>query len=654
MNLPINQIHRCRYLLAATMIFVAVAVPAYAYMLRDNDARTEEVKAALPEAKAPTALVSKAVNIDDVKDLVAAKAAAHGVPTDLARAVVQVESDYDVGLTGSVGEVGLMQIKYETARLLGYTGTLWQLYEPETNIEWGMRYLAGARRLADGDLCGTAMRYNGGHGIKRLSRATAVYCNKIKRALGLTPDPVPNGDPRDDRKDVVAARKDQSRRPEMFAARQDKPVVVKLAAAPSSAAPASATPASATPAAVAPAAVAPAAVLAERKIVPLAKPAKPVHQKPDDEADEFEVRIAMHNVSEAPLPRKRTVPVPEASHRANVAGPFRLADTFADAPDSHAWFAEPRRETVAKAKPVAVAAKPKPVPAVAKPKPIETAENTQPVEAMAKAPVQRAAHARPVAPAVPPKPVIATVQPKPAVPVAHAQPVVPAAVVPAAQPQTVAATAQPKAIAAAAQPRPITAAAQPKPVALAKTKPVVPAKPKPVETAENTTPADPVDTTGSIGAAPAQPIVGEPKPAAVAQAKPRLAVPAKPKPVYTVAKTFEPADAPLGILPAPQLFERPEPFAHARPVAPAKPRLAAPAKPKPIETATTPTEPADTVAAEATTVVGKTNPAPAPVKTVARRKHPQSGDGTQAASELPLGGGVTRGDRLHLADHTAE
>src|SRR5262249_11895269 len=140
MHLAVNHIHRCRCLLAAMMTFAALAAPAGAYMLRDNDSRTAEIVAALPEAKAPAAVVAKAVNVDDVKDLVAAKAAAHGVPGEIARAVVQVESDYDAGMTGSVGEVGLMQIKYETARILGYSGTFWELYAPGTTVAWGMRY----------------------------------------------------------------------------------------------------------------------------------------------------------------------------------------------------------------------------------------------------------------------------------------------------------------------------------------------------------------------------------------------------------------------------------------------------------------------------------------------------------------------------------
>jgi hypothetical protein len=236
MNCPVNQIHlqrrrrRRAWLLATTMIVGALAAPAGAYVLGDNDPRMEELTAALPDTKASAAVAAKPINVEDVKDLVIAKAAAHGVPTELARAVVQVESDYAVGMTGSVGEVGLMQIKYETARILGYSGTLWELYEPETNIEWGMRYLAGARRLADGDLCGTVMRYNGGHGLKRMSRATTIYCNKVKRVLGLPADPVPVAELRDDGKRKDAPEKKQDERNDRTAAKRDK-TTVKLAAA---------------------------------------------------------------------------------------------------------------------------------------------------------------------------------------------------------------------------------------------------------------------------------------------------------------------------------------------------------------------------------------------------------------------------------------
>ena len=114
--------------------------------------------------------------------LIAAKAATHGIPSALARAVVRVESNYNPKVTGGAGEVGLMQIKYQTARGLGYSGTRAALYDPATNLEWGMRYLAGAHRLAGGDLCGTLAKYQGGHAT-RGTRTTHNYCGRVRTAM---------------------------------------------------------------------------------------------------------------------------------------------------------------------------------------------------------------------------------------------------------------------------------------------------------------------------------------------------------------------------------------------------------------------------------------------------------------------------------------
>ena len=111
--------------------------------------------------------------------LIVAKAAAYGVPAALAHAVVRVELNYNPKATGGAGEVGLMQIKYQTARGLGYSGTRAALYEPATNLEWGMRYLAGAHRLAGGNLCGTLAKYQGGHGT-RGTRTTHNYCGRVR------------------------------------------------------------------------------------------------------------------------------------------------------------------------------------------------------------------------------------------------------------------------------------------------------------------------------------------------------------------------------------------------------------------------------------------------------------------------------------------
>ncbi|MCR9120955.1 MAG: lytic transglycosylase domain-containing protein [Phyllobacteriaceae bacterium] len=116
--------------------------------------------------------------------LIARHAAANDVPVDLAHAVVYSESSYRPNARGAAGEIGLMQIRLGTARMLGYTGSAKGLYDPETNIRYGMKYLGGAHDLADGSTCGTILRYNAGHAARRMNPVSQRYCNKVARILG--------------------------------------------------------------------------------------------------------------------------------------------------------------------------------------------------------------------------------------------------------------------------------------------------------------------------------------------------------------------------------------------------------------------------------------------------------------------------------------
>lgn len=119
----------------------------------------------------------------DIATLIAAKAEEHGVPAALADAVVRVESNYQPRVAGKGGALGLMQIKHSTAKAIGFMGTSKDLFDPATNLEWGMRYLAGAHKLAKGDTCGTVMRYQGGHRTTHMSKDAEVYCAKVKAIL---------------------------------------------------------------------------------------------------------------------------------------------------------------------------------------------------------------------------------------------------------------------------------------------------------------------------------------------------------------------------------------------------------------------------------------------------------------------------------------
>ena len=83
--------------------------------------------------------------------LVATHASANGVPEVLVHRVIVRESRYQPHLVGRGGTIGLMQIKLATARGLGYTGDARGLRDPDTNLAYGIKYLAGAWRAANSD-----------------------------------------------------------------------------------------------------------------------------------------------------------------------------------------------------------------------------------------------------------------------------------------------------------------------------------------------------------------------------------------------------------------------------------------------------------------------------------------------------------------------
>jgi soluble lytic murein transglycosylase-like protein len=92
------------------------------------------------------------------ESMVASHARANNVPEALVHRVIVRESKYHPGLVGRGGTIGLMQIKLPTARGLGYTGDAAGLRDPDTNLAWGTKYLAGAYRAANGDH-GRAVHY---------------------------------------------------------------------------------------------------------------------------------------------------------------------------------------------------------------------------------------------------------------------------------------------------------------------------------------------------------------------------------------------------------------------------------------------------------------------------------------------------------------
>lgn len=115
--------------------------------------------------------------------IIAKYAYRYGLPVRLAHAVIRIESNYKPYALGKAGEVGLMQIKPSTAEMMGYEGSVTGLFDPETNIKYGLKYLAKARDLGGGDTCGTILRYNAGHAAKRMNPTSRAYCRKVQLHL---------------------------------------------------------------------------------------------------------------------------------------------------------------------------------------------------------------------------------------------------------------------------------------------------------------------------------------------------------------------------------------------------------------------------------------------------------------------------------------
>jgi soluble lytic murein transglycosylase-like protein len=89
-------------------------------------------------------------------------ALAEGIDPELAFRVVKVESDFNEKAVSPVGAVGLTQLMLPTARYFDRNVTRERLYDRETNLRIGFRYLRGLVRSYNGDLKLALLVYNRG------------------------------------------------------------------------------------------------------------------------------------------------------------------------------------------------------------------------------------------------------------------------------------------------------------------------------------------------------------------------------------------------------------------------------------------------------------------------------------------------------------
>jgi soluble lytic murein transglycosylase-like protein len=126
--------------------------------------------------------------------LVATHARANNVPEALIHRVIVRESKYQKDLVGSCGCIGLMQIKLATARGLGYGGDAQGLHDANTNLTYGVKYLAGAYRAANGNHDRAVQYFAKGYyevaKRQRLAEARPFgRSERVRAPLDITPRP---------------------------------------------------------------------------------------------------------------------------------------------------------------------------------------------------------------------------------------------------------------------------------------------------------------------------------------------------------------------------------------------------------------------------------------------------------------------------------
>jgi soluble lytic murein transglycosylase-like protein len=119
--------------------------------------------------------------------MIARAAEIHGVPEAFVHRIVMRESRYNPRLVHNHC-FGLMQIKYATARGMGYRGDPQGLLDAETNLTYAVSYLANTYRLADGNEDRAAALFRSGY----------YYVAKHKKMRGLlrtASSPAPGSEP---------------------------------------------------------------------------------------------------------------------------------------------------------------------------------------------------------------------------------------------------------------------------------------------------------------------------------------------------------------------------------------------------------------------------------------------------------------------------
>jgi soluble lytic murein transglycosylase-like protein len=163
---------------AATASTFSLGMPGESRRLRaDLDATRGELelaRAQLDRANAILAYSTKYKIAADIATSIYDIALAEGIEPELAFRLVRVESQFNEKATSPVGAVGLTQLMPRTAAYFQKGVTKQQLYNRETNLRIGFRYLRTLIDEYDGNLKLALLVYNRGPVAVNRARAAGL------------------------------------------------------------------------------------------------------------------------------------------------------------------------------------------------------------------------------------------------------------------------------------------------------------------------------------------------------------------------------------------------------------------------------------------------------------------------------------------------